>query len=243
MFATFGTNFAAVRLGGCRYGELTYPPASFGGKSNLYWNYDANALAQSPTPNWHPGDSSPSGQAKTFLRWHLDVLTQFQNWQISLLRQNNYQGPLMVLYPSWGIRPGDFDKAVATNLNGSSSAEVNGEIQRGFDFQSQIAAITDPKVIVTSTWMDADASRDTGTDQRYWSPVHYLAYLAHAHSLHLSAFGENTGHGQRAAMDLSASQMKKYGLTGMMWYKESEIFSGSYAGLTDYQQVIAAYGK
>ena len=240
VFATFGTDFAAVRLGAGRYGELTYPPASFGGKSNLYWNYDANALARSPTGAWHPGDASPSGQAKTFLRWHLDALTEFQNWQITLLRQKNYQGPLMILYPSWGIRPGDFDKAVATNLNGSSSAESNGEIQRGFDYQSQIAAITDPKVIVTGTWMDASASNDAGTDQRYWSPIHYLAYLAHSHPLNLSVFGENTGQGKRSAMDLSALQMKRYNLIGMMWYNETQLFSGTYATLTDYQQVIAA---
>ena len=240
VFATFGTDFAAVRLGVGRYGELTYPPASFGGKSNLYWNYDANALARSPTGAWHPGDASPSGQAKTFLRWHLDALTEFQNWQITLLRQKNYQGPLMILYPSWGIRPGDFDKAVATNLNGSSSAESNGEIQRGFDYQSQIAAITDPKVIVTGTWMDASASNDAETDQRYWSPIHYLAYLAHSHPLNLSVFGENTGQGKRSAMDLSALQMKRYNLIGMMWYDETQLFSGTYATLTDYQQVIAA---
>jgi hypothetical protein len=238
---TFGADFAAIRLGGGRYGELTYPPASWGGKSNLYWNYDANALAQSPVPNWRPGDASPNGEARAFLRWHLDAMTEFQNWQIGMMRQLGYQGPLMMLYPSWGIRPGDFDKAVATNLNGSSSAEINGEIARGFDFQSQIAAINDPKVIVTSTWVDAPSSADGGTDQRYWSPVHYLSYLAQAHPLHLSSFGENTGHGDRSKMDLTASRMKQYHLTGMLRYNESEMFSGSYASLTDYQQVIAAY--
>jgi hypothetical protein len=133
------------------------------------------------------------------------------------------------------------DKAVATNLNGSSSAEINGEIERGFDFQSQVAAINDPKVIVTSTWMDAPSSGDSGTDQRSWSPVHYLSYLAQAHPLHLSSFGENTGHGSRAVMDLSASRMKQYKLTGMLWYCETEMFAGGYATLTDYQQVIKGY--
>ena len=242
VFSRFGGDFAAVRLGGGRYGELSYPPATFGGRSNLYWNYDANALAQSPAPAWHPGDASPAGQAQTFLRWHLDALTEFQNWQITLLRQS-YAGPLMMLYPSWGIRPGDFEKAVATNLNGSSSAEINGEIQRGFDFKSQIAAITDAKVIVTTTWLDADPSADNGTDQRYWSPVHYLSSLAQAHPLHLSVFGENTGQGQRALMDRAAAQMKRYSLTGMLWYNETELFSSGYATLEDYRQVIVNYSK
>jgi hypothetical protein len=34
--------------------------------------------------------------------------------------------------------------------------------------------------------------------------------------------------------------MKRYSLIGMMWYDETQLFSGTYATLTDYQQVIAA---
>ena len=194
VFQTFGTDFSAVRLGGGRYGELTYPPAAFGLRSNLYWSFDANALARSPVPRWRPSDASPQGEARTFLIWYLDSLVDFQNWQINAVRQS-YAGPLMMLYPSWGMRPGDFESAVATNLNGSSSAEQNGEVQRGFDFAGQIAAITDRQVVVTTTWLDADRSGDSRTDQRYWSPVHYLSYLAQANPLHLSLFGENTGGG------------------------------------------------
>jgi hypothetical protein len=238
VFADLGTDFVAVRLGGGRYGELTYPPAIYAGLGNSYWAFDANALAQSPVPAWRPGQPSPNGEARAFVNWYHGALVNYQNWQISTLRAS-YDGPITMLYPSWGIRPTQIDAAVAVNLNGSTSAELNGEIQRGYDFARQVAAIGDPEVIVTTTWLDADASRDGGNDSRYWSPVKYLATLAARHPLRLAVFGENTGHGSRAVMELSAAQAERYGLLGMAWYREEELYSGQYASLGDYRQVIA----
>ena len=240
IFSYFGTNFLAVRIGGGRYGELTYPPAEYANKTNCYWAFDQNALAKSPLPNWRPGDPSPAGEAKKFLDTYLDTLVDFQNWQIATVRKS-YSGWIMILYPSWGIRPGDEEAALQENLSGNTSAEKNGEIQRGYDFARQILAIEDPNVIVTTTWLDADASADDGPDLRYWSPVKYLAYLANRHPLSLPLFGENTGKGSRTAMELSAAQMERYNLVGMAWYNEIELFSGQYANLEDYRQVILKY--
>ena len=42
-------------------------------------------------------------------------------------------------------------------------------------------------------------------------------------------------------MNLSAAQVQRYGLLGMAWYREEELFSGQYATLNDYSQVIAAH--
>ena len=241
VFRAFGSDFAAVRLGGGRYGELTYPPAEYNGNTNCYWAFDANALARSPTPGWRPGDAANAQEAQTFINWYLDELVNFQNWQIGAVRDAGYTGPLMILYPSWGIRPGDLADAVRSDLTGSTSAEINGEIQRGYDFARQIAAIHDPGVIVTTTWLDADASRDDDPDSSYWSPVKFLAKLAQAQPLHLPVYGENTGQGSREQMELSAAQAMRYGLVGMAWFNEGELFSGRYATLADYQWVITAY--
>lgn len=240
VFADFGTHFAAVRLGGGRYGELTYPPAQYAGHSNCYWAFDVNALAASPVPAWRPGSSSPAGEAGQFLNFYLNDLVDFQNWQITTVRQH-YSGPLMMLYPSWGMRPGDFMAAVNANLNGSTSAEMNGEVQRGYDFSRQVAAISDAKVIVTTTWLDANSTGDDSPDVHFWSPVKYLAYLARSNPLSLALFGENTGQGSPVAMEQSAAQMQRYGLIGMLWYNEAELFSGAFAGLSDYQQIINRY--
>jgi hypothetical protein len=244
IFRDFGNDFVAVRLGGGRNGELTYPPAAWNGHSNNYWSYDANARSNSPTPGWRPGQPSPSHEAERFLDWYLDQLVAYQSWQTATLRKY-YAGDIMMLYPSWGIRPGQVDQAAAVNLNGSTPAERNGEIQRGYDYARQVQAITDPTVIVTSTWLDADAAAlaspgDLSADSRQWSPVKYLAMLAAEHPLKLRLFGENTGWGNRADMDRSAAQATTYGLIGMMWFREDQLFSGKYANLADFKQVIAS---
>jgi hypothetical protein len=239
VFADLGTDFAAVRVGGGRYGELTYPPAKLLGHANNYWAFDSHAQARDPVPGWRPGDPSPNGESARFLEWYLDALADYQTWQIETVRRS-YAGRIMVLYPSWGIRPGQAALAVAGNLAGTTSAELNGEIQRGFDFARQVGAIADPGVVVTTTWLDADGSRDGGADQRYWSPVHYLASLAAANPVRPALYGENTGHGSAAALAFTRAQAGRFGLLGFAWYCEGELFGGTHATLRDYAAVIAA---
>ena len=245
VFSEFGDDFYAVRLGGGRYGELTYPQADFGGESNLYWAYDTNAqrsAREAGISDWRPGDSSPDGEAGAFLEWYLDYLTKYQDWQISALRES-YDGRIMMLYPSWGIRPGQVEEAVAANLDGSTPAERNGEIQRGLDFERQVGTIEDSNVLVTTAWLDADASGDSDEDPRYWSPVHYLSSLVEGHPQDPEMYGENTGRGEASEMELSASRMREYGLAGMAWYNEDQLFSDRYANLEDYERVIETSRK
>ncbi|WP_306204208.1 beta-galactosidase [Actinoplanes sp. RD1] len=157
VFARLGTGFSIVRVGGGHWGELTYPfkldPAT-GKLRNLYYAFDINARLSNPAPQWKPGQPSPKGQAGRFLKWYLNSLAAYQNWQIAALRQAGFAGTAAVLYPSYGMRSGDFDKAVATNLAGTSSPEINGEVQRGYDATRQVAALKDPKVVVYGTWAE-----------------------------------------------------------------------------------------
>jgi hypothetical protein len=178
VFARVGGAFSIVRVGGGHWGELTYPfkvdPAT-GRLRNLYYAFDANARKSNPVPTWKPGQPSTRGQAGKFLTWYLNALVSYQNWQVSALRQAGYTGTAAVLYPSYGMRDGDFGKAVATNLGGTSSAEINGEVQRGYDAARQIAALRDSKVTVYGTWGE---QADT---------VAYLAGLARAKGLRAMA--------------------------------------------------------
>lgn len=238
LFADLGTDLAAVRVGGGRYGELTYPPAELLGHGNNYWAFDAHSVTGNPVPGWRPGDLSPNREAGRFLEWYLDALADYQTWQIETIRRS-YAGRIMVLYPSWGIRPGQVALAVADNLAGRTSAELNGEIQRGFDFARQVGAIADPGVVVTTTWLDADWSRDGGTDSRYWSPVHFLASLAAANPVRPALYGENTGQGSAAVLASTRAQAGRFGLLGFAWYREAELLAGTYATLADYAAVIA----
>jgi Beta-galactosidase len=157
VFSQLGGDFSIVRVGGGHWGELTYPfqvdPAT-GRLRNLYYAFDVNATAKNPVPAWRPGRPSPAGQAGKFLGWYLNSLSAYQNWQIAALRQAGFPGRVAVLYPSYGMRIGDFERAVATNLAGTSSPEINGEVQRGYDAKRQIAALRDPNVVVYGTWAE-----------------------------------------------------------------------------------------
>ncbi len=238
VFADLGTNFAAVRLGGGRYGELGYPVAATSAHSNTYWAFDANAAATNPVPGWTPGMASPNGEAGTFLNWYLAKLADYETWQVSTLRQY-YAGPAMMLFPSWGIRPGQAQAAIDVNLNGSTSAEINGEVQRGYDYARLVAAIADPNVIIQTDWLDAPYGNDSSTNPDDWTPVHYLASLAAPRGL--DVYGQNTGQGSASVMAFAVSQAMAYGLVGMSWYNESQLFSGSYATLSDYAAQIASH--
>ncbi|AGL20809.1 beta-galactosidase [Actinoplanes sp. N902-109] len=164
VFATVGTDFSIVRVGGGHWGELTYPfkldPAT-GKLRNLYFAFDVNARRLNPAPSWKPGMPSPKGQAATFLKWYLNSLASYQNWQVAALRSAGFQGTAAVLYPSYGMRGGDFEKATATDLAGTSSPEINGEVQRGYDHSRQITALKDRDVVVYGTWAE---NFDTVTD-------------------------------------------------------------------------------
>jgi hypothetical protein len=235
IFASLGTSFYAVRLGWGHYGELNYLAPTFNNRNNSYWAYDAIAqgrapglppgMQAAPRPGWTPGTASANhAAAAAFAQWYLDSLKHYHDWQIATVR-NIYAGKLLMLYPSWGIRPGQLEDAVAGDLAGTTSAERNGEIQRGFDFARFINGIKDQGVVVYTTWLDADDSADSASDQRYWSPVHYLAALAAAHPLGLEVWGENTGRGSRAAMERCFTQMAVYNLHGVIWAFEADLYT------------------
>jgi len=240
----FGTDFYGVRLGGGRYGEVTYPPASFGGKDNLYWAYDRNAqrsAAKAGIRGWRPGDLSPNGEARRFLDWYLDSLVDYQNWQVKRLREAGYAGKIMLLYPGRGLRPGEIEAAAVSNLGGSTPAEVHGVLQSGHDFARQVRMIEDDNVLVTTTWLDAPTSGDDDEDPSNWSAAKYLFTLAKSNPAGPGLYGENTGAGSSEDMRVAAYQMRRYGLVGMSWYDEEQLFSGRYATLDDYERVIKSF--
>src|SRR2546429_6602915 len=100
------------------------------------------------------------------------------------------------------MRAGDFAKAAATNLSGTSSPEINGEVQRGYDHARQIGAITDHGAAVWGTWVD-----NTGT-------ISWLASLADAKGL--KKFGENSGGDGPSAMAAAAGAAGKDGASGLL---------------------------
>mgnify|MGYP000480568265 CR=1 FL=1 len=242
LFASLGSDFYAVRLGGGWYGELNYPPNTYEEKDNCYWAFDANAQGKQPglpegipvcpVPGWVPGRQPvDSARAELFLEWYLSALQNYHDWQIETVRRY-YQGDLLMLYPSWGIRPGQAAQAVEGGLSGDTPAEQNGEVQRGFDFARFISGIRDPKVILHTTWADSDPrfGNDDGLDPSGWSPLRFLSSLAEKHPLPLRVSGENTGGGGSKIMALCAERSAHYQASIFLWAFESDLFKADAPG-------------
>jgi hypothetical protein len=230
VFSTLGTDFVAVRAGGGHWGELQYPAvvdATTGKIRNDYWAFDGAAAVSNPVPGWRPGANSPNGEARKFLTWYLDHLAEYQNWQIASIRRSGYSGTIGVLYASWGMRAGDFDKAVSTNLSGTSSPEINGEVQRGYDHARLAAALTDRNIALWGTWAEK-----VGT-------LSWLSSLAKPRGLGL--MGENSGSDTSDKMAATKTEAVMYGASLMMWIRASELYCGcGYATIEDFNRVAAS---
>jgi len=248
VFNDFGTGFYAVRLGWGSYNELTYPPATYNNRSNTYWAYDAIAqgkaaglpdgMRAAPTLGWKPGEPSVNhAPAAAFINWYMDSLKNYHDWQIRTVRQF-YSGQLMMLYPSWGVRPGELDAAIAVDLNGTTSPEINGEIQRGLDVARFVNGITDHKLMLYTTWLEASDKDDELSDPTHWSPAHYLTSLADANPVRPGVWGESSGHNSYEDMRRCFKQLHAYKLQGMVWAFEQDLYSGQYATINNYSALI-----
>lgn len=213
VFSELGTSFASVRWGGgLPYGEVRYPSCPTG-RSNCYWAFDANAQAQSPAPGYVPGTGNPA-QAQAFLDWYLGSIRQYITWGLGVIRQY-YSGDIDVLFPSWGVRPGDLSSAVAANLNGTTPR--SSEIAAGLDWQSQLSADAQYNPVVAwCTWLNR---QDDFSDVGSWSPIHYLSSILPPG---MGLGGENT-YGKETASDLNDTfnNARTYHLRRVLWMYEA----------------------
>ena len=253
LFAALGsdrvTSLAGIRLGWGHYGEIGYPHPTYGAHTNSYWAFDDIAQGHAsglptgvpacPVPGWIPGTSGPT-QAQAFVHWYLEALLNYQQWQITTVRAH-YAGPLVVLYGSRGVRPGQIDDAVAASLNGSTAAEIDSDLQRGFDYQRLVNGITDLNVAPCTTWLDCTFGNpdDASSDPVQWTPVHYLHYLASQRGLRI--WSENTGHGSYDTMALCFKRMQTFDVHALLWAFHAELYSGRYATMDQYAQLIKQY--
>jgi hypothetical protein len=254
LFGKVGDDFYAVRLGGGRYGELGYPNCLYGADHNCYWGFDPIAQGtapglppgQQPCPvaGWKPGTPSAGHvSAGRFLEWYMASMKNYHDWQIGEVRRH-FGGPLFMLYPSTGgLRPGQIAAAVADDCDGSTGPEKTGEIGRGFDTAQFVAGITDPKVVVYSTWVDGfPGCDDASADPARWSPPHFLASLAAAHQPPLPCGGENTGHPDDLPnLNTTFQRVTEDHLCVLFWAFEPSLFDGEkgHAGSEDFKKGTA----
>lgn len=214
----------------------------------------AGGMSPCPIPGWRPGETSEGNRdARAFAEWYLDSLAQFIAWQIDVVRKD-FAGPLILLFPAHGLRPGDLDAAVHADLAGTSAGETasdrlvhGGPLPRGYDFARWVAAIRDPGVILHTTnlgWQgDPDRPFDDESDDPVrWSPVRYLAHLAGTHEPPLRLSGENAGGDDVAGMRLCFDRLERHNLVALFWAFDHRLHAPApsvYPVLSDYARNIA----
>ncbi|PZS31994.1 MAG: hypothetical protein DLM58_10750 [Pseudonocardiales bacterium] len=218
---------ASVRVGGLLSGELRYPINNYNGHTMSLWMYDPAAQAKAPYAGWRPG-SGTTTVARASLAYYFGSLTAYETWLMKTVNANFPDVDQQIMFPSWGLRPGVVDSAVAAGLHNTTGAEINGAISEGLEWVSQVKAITTAGVngTVYCTWVDAPSQ---GSTVQQVPPVQYLASLAAAYGLPVA--GENTGGGGKAALNLTMQRATANHLTGVMYMSGNLIDNGS-AGIS-----------
>jgi hypothetical protein len=226
---------AGIRVGGLGRGELHYPPGPKEEPRKVFWAFGPAALASSPVPHFRPGTGSPE-EALVFLDWYMGSLAEYGRWQLDTYRR--YFGPqprLIVLLPSWGIRPGEIDDAAEGLLSGNSRGERRGTLSEGLDWERQVPLFAEVDgVAVCTTWLDTP---DQGSDDSLTSPGVYLSALARRKGV--GVWGENTGDNSAAEMLRCMERVRNLGLEGLFWMSGRELGVEGNARLEDYAQLIA----
>ncbi|MGY1710116.1 hypothetical protein ACI8AC_11470 [Geodermatophilus sp. SYSU D00758] len=227
---------AGVRIGGLARGELHYPPVDRSAVRNTYWAYGVAARAQCPVPWYRPGEGSRE-DAAVFLAWYLGALREYGRWQMTTARELFGDGPrLLVLMPSWGIRPGEVEVAVAAGLDGTTTGERRGTLTEGLAWEQQVLdAAAVPGADVCTTWLDAE---DQGNSLGDIGPGRYLAGLAGRHGL--GVWGENTGGNDTGDLRRCVRLVQELGLQGLFWMGAEDLGEDGNASLQDYAVQIRA---
>jgi transcriptional regulator with XRE-family HTH domain len=206
--------FQAVQAGGLSGGELSFPDAGPG--TNSYWAFSPAAQAASPVPGWRPGDGGIT-EAEKFLQWYLHSLTEYEITLVGAIQIAFPEAAVHVMYPSWGVRPGQADLAIRARLSGETPAEQNRALQQGLDWANQVPALPAGAVVCT-TWLDAPADGNGPVDE---SPAAFLTRLARPRGVPVA--GHCRGRGSSEALRLCLDQVQQLGLAGMVWGTERDL--------------------
>jgi hypothetical protein len=211
-----------VRVGGLLSGELRLPVSTYDGHADLLWDYSPAAQAAAPVPGWVPGTGT-TDQIAASLSYYMQSLDNYEAWLLQRLGAGFPTATMLLMMPSWGLRPGMLDEVVATGMTGQTSAEVGGLVSQGVDWASQVAVLKASGVsaMVYSTWLDAPSF---GRSPAQEAPIAYLATLAAKYGL--PSGGENTGGGGAAALAACLAAVKAHHLAAMVWMNGPDLAAG-----------------
>ncbi len=236
-------SFAAVRAGGLLDGELHLPPMDYAGHDDDWWAYGPGSLPERPAFSYRPG-ISPANRvaAASFLAAYLRAVGTYQDFIVESTARD-FSASVEVLYPSFGVRPGDEQAATASGLDGVSPRAdelVMGAVPAVLvpRIPAERRSVGTRDVIVAyTTWLDGPGP---GTTPQAESPIAYLASIAQPLDIPLA--GENTAGDadNRAALQLCATRARDYHLLGFMWFDDAALALPG--GLTAHDVAQAAFG-
>jgi hypothetical protein len=154
-----------------------------------------------------------------FLRWYFSSLMDYQTALVCTIQEAFPEAAVHVLYPSWGVRPGQAEAAIQARLSGTTVADENRTLQQGLDWAAQVAALPAGAVVCT-TWLEAPQQGSGPVDE---SPAAYLTRLARPRGLQVAA--HRLGQCDTAALATCLDRVRRLGLSGMVWESERDLHS------------------
>jgi hypothetical protein len=248
MLKEIGPELTQLRLGWMKYGELAFPLHTFENEINCYWGFDKIArgrvpglppgLEPCPTGDWRPGNRARSMPARGLSCTGTWALFRTITTGRSQPHANTRRHPWPCCIRRGASGRGHGEAALEHDLDGSTSPEINGELQRGLDLERLVTGIRDTRVIVYCTWLDTSPafSEDDSPDRSRWSPAHYLSTLAEEHRPPLHAWAENTGGGDSAVLSLCQDRILNYGFRGFVWAFERDLYDGQPPEINDFAE-------
>lgn len=238
----------AIRLSAGWYAEVFYPD------SGHYWAFDRNAqngpdlprsLPPNPLPGWRPGTGKLSiAEVRGWADWYVGALADVVNWQVDLWTELGYRHAFEVLTPGSGVRPRQYEQAVAQGL-------PPGLLGAGGAWDVFYARLPrDPRIVgYVSSVADNSGGNDSCTpsdgsvpldsrEAESWSATRWIARVARANGFAVS--GENPGWGQPGSfgryytdpspdgmMARAVRQARSCGFQTLYWAHDRQLWDGT----------------
>ncbi len=255
------------RVGLNAQGETLYPEAPHGewwAFDRKAQGDDPGRPASIPPPpllHWVPG-TPYQGRTVTvkelqqWYDWYFNALVDSHDWEIRAHRQAGFQGMIQLPMPGQGVRPSLYRRRIANCLAPTSQENPDGyhTMNTGAVWFLFLDHLADRRNLVVDISSVGDRSGEPlvngaglGEDRvdymhdpqiERWSSTRWISF--HARRLHLPVIGENPGHNDRELMHKAVQLMMEYGLTGIMWAFDDELYSGKHATIDDYASEIRA---
>ena len=238
----------AVRINSGSQVEMIYPG------HGSYWAFDANAqngrdrppsMPANPLPGWKPGDRSVAvSEVRRWADWYVGALDDVADWQVSQLSGLGFKGWYQILTPGSGVRPDDYNRAVADHLPdgltgiGAVWSVFYAQLRRNGHIVAYVTSMADRSGGDDVCQPDDRrvAVDDPAADR--WSSTRWISRLADEYGLPKN--GENPGwnfpatlnaHYQDPSpagmMQAAFRQMISCGFQGMYWAHDEQLWNGT----------------